>query len=56
LAEVEFNEESIEDSSEEEPEIFKCERCRKTFKSDKQLENHENSKKHKEAYKKWIEK
>lgn len=56
LAEVEFNEESIEDSSEEEPEIFKCECCRKTFKSDKQLENHENSKKHKEAYKKWIEK
>lgn len=56
LAEVEFDEDSIEDSSEDELEIFKCECCRKTFKSDKQLENHENSKKHKEAYKKWVEK
>lgn len=56
LAEVEFDEHSIEDSSEEELEIFKCECCRKTFKSVKQLQNHENSKKHKEAYKKWLEK
>mmetsp|Transcript_24201 Transcript_24201/g.36052 ORF Transcript_24201/g.36052 Transcript_24201/m.36052 type:complete len:437 (-) Transcript_24201:1035-2345(-) len=47
-----------ESSSEEEsePEIFKCEICRKTFKSLKQLDNHLNSKKHKEAFKKWQKK
>ena len=39
-------------SSEEEPEIFRCEICRKTFKSAKQLENHLNSKKHKDMVKK----
>lgn len=56
LADFDFGDEILEDSSEEEDlEIFKCECCRKTFKSDKQLENHENSKKHKEAYKKWME-
>lgn len=56
LEEVELDDDSNEDSSEDELEVFKCECCRKTFKSDKQLENHENSKKHKEAYKKWVEK
>lgn len=39
-------------SEEEEPEIFRCEICRKTFKSAQQLENHLKSKKHKEMVKK----
>jgi DnaJ family protein A protein 5 len=50
------DEEEEETSSEEEPEIFRCEICRKTFKSEKQLENHLKSKKHKEAVKKWQKK
>lgn len=45
-----------ESSSEEEPEFYRCECCRKTFKSEKQLENHLKSKKHKENYKKWLKK
>lgn len=46
------DEESSEDESE--PEVYRCECCRKTFKSDAQLDNHLKSKKHKEAYKKWL--
>lgn len=46
--------ESEESSSEEEePEVFRCECCRKDFKSEGQMENHMKSKKHKEAYKKF---
>jgi hypothetical protein len=42
-----------ESSSEEEPDSWRCEICRKDFKSDKQFENHERSKKHKEAVRKY---
>ena len=50
-----LNEESSEEesSSEEEPDSWRCEICRKDFKSDKQFENHERSKKHKEAVRKY---
>lgn len=41
------------DSDDEEPEVFRCECCRKDFKSFGQVENHAKSKKHKDAYKKW---
>ena len=44
---------SEEESSEKEPDSWRCEICRKDFKSDKQFENHERSKKHKEAVRKW---
>mmetsp|Transcript_7172 Transcript_7172/g.8238 ORF Transcript_7172/g.8238 Transcript_7172/m.8238 type:complete len:490 (-) Transcript_7172:31-1500(-) len=40
-------------SEEEEPVVWRCECCRKTFKSEKQLENHFKSKKHREAEKKF---
>lgn len=42
-----------ESSSEEEPEDWRCECCKKTFKSEGQMENHLNSKKHKAAWKKF---
>lgn len=45
-------ESSSEEESEPEPTIYKCEICRKTFKSKAQYENHVKSKKHKEAVKK----
>ena len=47
--------ESEEESSseEKEPDVWKCECCRKDFKSAGQMENHMKSKKHKEAYKKF---
>mmetsp|Transcript_24777 Transcript_24777/g.30465 ORF Transcript_24777/g.30465 Transcript_24777/m.30465 type:complete len:480 (-) Transcript_24777:1048-2487(-) len=51
LYDEDYDEESSEEESE--PEIFKCACCRKTFKSENQLGNHEKSKKHKEAFKKW---
>ncbi len=54
LHEDEYESSSSEEESE--PEIFRCECCRKTFKSDKQLENHLKSKKHKETLKKWQKK
>ena len=47
------------DSSEEEddePDSWRCECCRKDFKSQKQFENHEQSKKHKEMLKKYERK
>ena len=43
-------------SSEEEPDFWRCECCRKDFKSEKQLENHMKSKKHREAWKKYEKK
>lgn len=44
-----------EDSSEseEEPEMWRCECCRKDFKSEAQMQNHTKSKKHKVAFKKY---
>jgi len=47
---------SSEESSEEEPDSWRCDICRKDFKSQKQLENHLRSKKHKEAVKKYEKK
>ena len=52
-----YHEESDEFSSdeeeEEEPDVWRCECCRKDFKSTGQMENHMRSKKHKEAFKKY---
>mmetsp|Transcript_26070 Transcript_26070/g.61243 ORF Transcript_26070/g.61243 Transcript_26070/m.61243 type:complete len:460 (+) Transcript_26070:166-1545(+) len=41
------------ESEEEEPESWRCEICKKDFKSEGQLQNHLKSKKHKEAVKKY---
>ena len=50
-------EESESDSEEEsEPDIWRCECCRKDFKSEGQMQNHIKSKKHKGALKKYEEK
>jgi DnaJ family protein A protein 5 len=49
-----YESESVED--EEEPDVWRCECCRKDFKSPNQMENHMNSKKHKENFKKWQSK
>jgi len=51
--EIESIESSGDKSSEEEPDSWICEICRKDFKSDKQFENHVRSKKHKDAVKKY---
>jgi DnaJ homolog subfamily A member 5 len=40
-------------SEDEEPDIWRCECCRKDFKSEGQMENHMKSKKHKESFKKY---
>jgi DnaJ homolog subfamily A member 5 len=40
-------------SSSEEPDVWRCECCRKDFKSEAQMENHLKSKKHKDALKKY---
>lgn len=40
-------------SSEEEPDSWRCECCKKDFKSGGQMENHMKSKKHKQAFKKY---
>mmetsp|Transcript_12829 Transcript_12829/g.23986 ORF Transcript_12829/g.23986 Transcript_12829/m.23986 type:complete len:452 (-) Transcript_12829:796-2151(-) len=45
--------ESESEEEEEEPDIWRCECCRKDFKSEGQMENHMKSKKHKEAFKKF---
>lgn len=45
-----------EESSEEEPDSWRCVCCRKEFKSAKQFENHQRSKKHKEMLKKYEQK
>lgn len=42
-----------ESESEPEPDIWRCECCRKDFKSHGQMENHMKSKKHKAAFKKF---
>merc|ERR1712166_100545 len=44
---------SIESEESEEPDIWRCECCRKDFKSEAQMENHMKSKKHKTALKKY---
>eukprot|EP00934_Nitzschia_sp_Nitz4_P007513 Nitzschia sp. Nitz4//scaffold8_size234185//6386//7741//NITZ4_001227-RA/size234185-processed-gene-0.97-mRNA-1//1//CDS//3329559716//7503//frame0 len=49
-------EESEEDESSEEPDFWRCECCRKDFKSEAQMQNHMKSKKHKENYKKYQRK
>jgi len=49
---VDDNEYISESESEDEPEVWRCEICRKDFKSEGQLKNHMKSKKHKEAAKK----
>jgi DnaJ family protein A protein 5 len=41
------------DESDDEPDIWRCECCRKDFKSEGQMANHMKSKKHKEAFKKY---
>lgn len=51
--EIESLDGSGEESSDEIPDSWRCEICRKDFKSHKQFENHERSKKHKEAVKKY---
>ena len=47
---------SSSEEEEEEPEFWRCECCRKDFKSEKQLENHLKSKKHRETWKKYEKK
>lgn len=53
---VVYSNEEETDSSEEEPDFWRCQCCRKDFKSEKQLENHMKSKKHREARKKYEKK
>jgi len=54
------DEDDVSDDSYEEDEdvekIWKCEFCKKTFKSEAQFDNHLNSKKHKETFKKFQKK
>lgn len=50
LPEEEFSESSEE---EEEPDVWRCECCKKDFKSEGQMTNHMKSKKHKESFKKY---
>ena len=47
---------SSSSESSDEPDVWRCEICRKDFKSGGQLENHLKSKKHKEAFKKYQKK
>mmetsp|Transcript_24798 Transcript_24798/g.54568 ORF Transcript_24798/g.54568 Transcript_24798/m.54568 type:complete len:473 (+) Transcript_24798:87-1505(+) len=57
LIEEDDNEYSTESESEdEEPQVWRCDICRKEFKSEAQLKNHMKSKKHKEAFKKHMAK
>lgn len=63
LADFDAQEHNIDDdddesyeSSEEEPDVWRCEVCKKDFKSQGQLENHLKSKKHKQAVKKYAAK
>lgn len=62
LEELDLAEEEgeISDSSFEEedlePKVWKCEFCKKTFKSEAQFDNHLKSKKHKETFKKFQKK
>jgi DnaJ homolog subfamily A member 5 len=50
---LESSEEDDEETSEEEIDEWRCECCKKDFKSQGQIENHMNSKKHKVAWKKY---
>ena len=56
VIEIASNDSINDESSEEEPDSWRCECCRKDFKSQKQFENHEKSKKHKETMKKYEQK
>ena len=47
------DDDSESEFEEEEPDIWRCECCKKDFKSLGQMENHMKSKKHKEALKKY---
>jgi DnaJ family protein A protein 5 len=51
-----YSSEEEESLEEEEPELWRCESCRKDFKSKAQMENHKKSKKHKDTFKKWQNK
>lgn len=51
-----IEESESESESELEPDIWRCECCKKDFKSRGQMENHMNSKKHEVAFKKFQEK
>jgi DnaJ family protein A protein 5 len=48
-----IGDDSESEEEEEEPDMWRCECCRKDFKSEGQMENHMKSKKHKEAFKKY---
>jgi DnaJ family protein A protein 5 len=48
-----FSESDYSDSEEDEPDIWRCECCKKDFKSEGQMANHMKSKKHKENLKKY---
>jgi len=50
------SDDSDDSDDSDEPEVWKCVCCRKEFKSEKQLENHFKSKKHKDAWKKYQKK
>ena len=54
--ELSYDSEEEEESEEEEPDVWRCECCRKDFKSEGQMNNHMQSKKHKEAWKKYQKK
>mmetsp|Transcript_9436 Transcript_9436/g.19621 ORF Transcript_9436/g.19621 Transcript_9436/m.19621 type:complete len:482 (+) Transcript_9436:185-1630(+) len=54
--EVDVSSSSEDDSDDDEPESWRCECCKKDFKSEKQFENHAKSKKHKENMKKYEKK
>eukprot|EP00538_Stauroneis_constricta_P002247 CAMPEP_0119563376 /NCGR_PEP_ID=MMETSP1352-20130426/23182_1 /TAXON_ID=265584 /ORGANISM="Stauroneis constricta, Strain CCMP1120" /LENGTH=488 /DNA_ID=CAMNT_0007611957 /DNA_START=83 /DNA_END=1549 /DNA_ORIENTATION=+ len=51
--EDDYDSESEESESSEEPEIWRCVCCKKDFKSEGQMNNHMKSKKHKEKFKKY---
>jgi DnaJ family protein A protein 5 len=51
-----IEEEEEESEEEEEPDSWRCECCRKDFKSEKQFDNHIKSKKHKDMLKKYEKK
>lgn len=51
FSEHERDEVSSSEEESEEPDEWRCECCKKTFKSEGQMENHLNSKKHKSAWK-----
>ncbi|CAB9517388.1 protein DnaJ [Seminavis robusta] len=54
--EEQFDSSSEEEEEEEEPDFWRCDCCKKDFKSQGQMDNHMKSKKHKEAYKKYLKK